>query len=65
MVVAKGAAAMLVRRKEAKDYGTKMMVEGVWKEGENCSVVKDVVTTGGSVADTAKLLKERGITVTD
>jgi len=58
-------AAMVVRRKEAKDYGTKKMVEGVWSEGQNCLVVEDVVTTGGSVADTAKLLREHGMAVTD
>ena len=58
-------AALVVRRKESMDYGTKKMVEGVWAEGQNCLVVEDVVTTGGSVADTAKLLREHGMTVTD
>lgn len=57
--------AMVVRRKEAKDYGTKKMVEGVWKQGQRCLVVEDVVTTGGSVGDTAKLLREHGMQVLD
>ena len=57
--------AMVVRRKEAKDYGTKRMVEGVWTEGQNCVVVEDVVTTGGSVLETAELLRREGMEVTD
>ena len=56
---------MVVRRKEAKDYGTKKMVEGVWKDGQNCVVVKDIVTTGGSVVETAELLRKQGMEVTD
>lgn len=58
-------AAMVVRRKEAKDYGTKKMVEGVWSDGQNCLVVEDVITTGSSVADTATLLRKHGMSVTD
>ena len=37
---------LVLRRKEAKSYGTKKMVEGVWTEGQNCVIVEDVVTTG-------------------
>lgn len=56
---------MVVRRKEAKDYGTKKMVEGVWTEGQNCVVVEDVVTTGGSVLETAEMLRREGMEVTE
>ena len=56
---------MVVRRKEAKEYGTKRIVEGVWEDGQNCLIVEDIVTTGGSVLDTAELLRGLGMEVTD
>lgn len=56
---------MLVRRKEAKAYGTKKLIEGIYSAGDTCLIVEDVVTSGSSILDTVKDLQSEGIVVTD
>lgn len=56
---------MLIRRKEKKSYGTKQKIEGAFRTGQRCLVIEDVVTSSGSILETAKDLEEIGITISD
>lgn len=56
---------MVMRRKEAKSYGTKKLIEGVFQTDSKCLVVEDVVTSGSSVLETVDALSTVGIQVSD
>ncbi|XP_014605359.1 PREDICTED: uridine 5'-monophosphate synthase isoform X1 [Polistes canadensis] len=56
---------MLIKRKEAKNYGTKKLIEGNFKSGDHCIIIEDVITSGSSVLETVHALKEEGLIVTE
>ncbi|XP_044574704.1 uridine 5'-monophosphate synthase isoform X1 [Cotesia glomerata] len=55
---------MLIRRKEAKSYGTKKLIEGKFATRDNTVIIEDVVTSGSSILETVKDLKQEGLNVT-
>lgn len=56
---------LIYPRKEAKDYGTKAGIEGVFEPGECALVIDDVTTTGTSKFEAIDKLLEAGLTVRD
>lgn len=51
----------LLMRKEAKDYGCKNMIEGVYKEGDTVLLVDDVVTSATSKREAIAMLEKHGL----
>jgi uridine monophosphate synthetase len=56
---------LIYQRKEAKGYGTSNSIEGVYKPGETCLVIDDVMTTGESKIEIAQAFKKCGVTIKD
>ncbi|CAJ0566374.1 unnamed protein product, partial [Mesorhabditis spiculigera] len=56
---------LIIIRKEAKSYGTKKLIEGRYEKGQTVVIIEDVVTTGGSIKDVVKILREDGLIVQD
>ena len=52
-------------RSKPKDYGTSKSVEGKSYEGMKVVMIDDVATTGGSVVNAIKILKEINVSIKD
>jgi orotate phosphoribosyltransferase len=50
-------------RNQKKDYGTAKLVEGVINAGETVMIVEDVLTTGGQVLESCKVLAGMGVKI--
>ncbi|KKR18304.1 MAG: hypothetical protein UU65_C0002G0261 [candidate division CPR2 bacterium GW2011_GWC1_41_48] len=61
----KNEIPMIYARKEKKDYGTKKLIEGIYKKGDVCVVVDDLITTGESKFETAEPFEAEGIVIKD
>jgi len=60
--LATGLPAAFVR-KQAKDYGTCLAVEGGSVAGRRVVLIEDVITTGGAIVDAARLVRAAGAEV--
>jgi len=54
---------MVLLRKEAKTYGTCKFAEGPNVSGKTICIIEDVITTGGAVVNSVKMLREAGAKV--
>ncbi|MBY0379580.1 MAG: orotate phosphoribosyltransferase [Burkholderiales bacterium] len=56
---------MLLKRKEAKEYGTQKVLEGVYKANQKVLIIEDVVTSGASILETTGVLEDNHLIVKD
>ena len=60
-----GGIPMIYPRKEAKDYGTKKLIEGEYRAGDKVLVIDDIITDGASKIEAIAPLAEAGLVVND
>ena len=56
---------MIYARKETKKHGTGRKIEGVFKKGDRCIIIDDMITDGGSKFENIKPMKQAGMKVKD
>ena len=56
---------MIYPRKEAKEYGTREEIEGIYANGERAVVIDDLATTGGSKFEAIEKLSKAGLQIED
>ena len=48
---------MILVRDKVKNYGTQKQIEGEYNENDECIIIEDVITTGGSVKESLEILE--------
>ena len=56
---------LIIKRKEAKTYGTKKLIEGIFHKGQNCLLVEDVITSGKSLVETITEVEKEDLQISD
>lgn len=54
---------LIMARNASKEHGTKSLIEGEFMPGQQCILIEDVISTGGSVIETIERLQALGMRV--
>ena len=60
-----GQLPLIYPRREAKDYGTRRVIEGEFEAGERVVVLDDVISTGGSKVEAIEVFRAADLVVED